>query len=455
MSPAANPLVRTRARGLVGRAGLVALLAAQALALSVGAPGTTSAQAAVVESASDIRIVTANLRSPQTATRFQQDAREVIAQHPDLITYNEVYNRQDMFLAPDGYTLWRTPGHYFGNTPVAWKTNKWTDVAHGTRRISYYPTRPPGKRTYLGIRYANYVSLESPEGRHLSVVSVHVAPPFKDDNGNLVDLLRPTVRKVSRLVGELSSFGPVLVGGDFNVPYNGPRYPRDLLTEARLRPTYDLLGTSFPTGDHHDATIDYVFVRGKGQLQADWHRPVELNSDHDAVVAGLSWTTEAPQPEVTTTVQNKPSGTAEERRAVARELRHHLAQTAAGDTVQLGTRGMNLGVVDRALRLAEARGVRVRVTTRSLQLTAVERKLKQTLDANGSWLRRCQDACRTQWEANEPVSLLLVSGADGGGKERVDVSRALRRTVITRRTTARITNSTTEMDAARAAFGGV
>jgi endonuclease/exonuclease/phosphatase (EEP) superfamily protein YafD len=453
VSPAANPFARPRARGFLGRAGLVVVLAAQAFVLSIGAQGaTTTAQAVVVESASDIRIVTANLRSPQTPERFQADAREVIAQHPDLITYNEVYNRQDMFLAPDGYTLWRTPGHYLGNTPVAWKTRKWTDVAHGTRRISYYPTRPPGKHTYLGIRYANWVSLESPDGRRLSVVSVHVAPPFNDENGDRVDLLRPTVRKVSRLVDELKGFGPVLIGGDFNVPYNSARYPRDLLTAARMRPTYDLLGTSFPTGDHHGATIDYVFVRGKGQLEADWHRPVELNSDHDAVVAGLSWTTEAPQSEVTTTVKNQPDGTTAERRAVARELRRRLAQTAAGDTVQLGTRGMNLGVVDRALRDAEARGVRVRVTTRSLQLTAVERRLNQTLDANGSWLRRCQDACRTQWEADEPPSLLLVSGTDRQGKVRIDVSRPLRRTVITRRTSARITNSTTEMDAARAAF---
>lgn len=455
MSPAANPVRRTRARSLLGRAGLVALLAAQAFVLSLGAQGTTTAQAAVVESASDIRIVTANLRSPQSATGFQQDAREVIAQHPDLITYNEVAFRQDMFLAPDGYQLWRTPGHYTGHNPVAWRTNVWHDVEHGTWRISNYTKRPPGKQTLLGLRYANWVKLESVDGRRLSVVSTHVAPPFTDDQGNRIDLVRPSVRRLSLLVDQLKGYGPVLVGGDFNAPYNSARYPRDLLTEAGLKPTYDLLGTSFPTGDHHGGTIDYLFLRGKGQLQADWHRPVELNSDHDAVVAGFSWTTEAPRPEVTTTVKNQPDGTTAERRAVARELRLHLAQTVAGDTVQLGTRGMNLGLVDRALRHAEARGVRVRVTTRSLQLTGIERRLKQTLDANGSWLRRCQDACRTQWETNEPPSLLLVSGADRQGKERIDVSRPLRRTIITRRTTARITNSTTQMDAARAAFAGL
>ena len=99
MSPAANPFVRPRARGLLGRAGLVVVLAAQALVLSVGAQVTPS-QAAVVESDSDITVVTANLRSPQPATGFQQDAAEVLAQNPDLITYNEVGFRQDQFLAP-------------------------------------------------------------------------------------------------------------------------------------------------------------------------------------------------------------------------------------------------------------------------------------------------------------------------------------------------------------------
>ena len=194
-----------------------------------------------------------------------------------------------------------------------------------------------------------------------------------------------------------------------------------------------------------------VFV---GQLQADWHRPVELNSDHDAVVAGLSWTTEAPAP-APTVVRNQPDGTTEERTAVSRALRAHLASTSAGDTVQVATRGLDLPLADRALRRAEARGVRVQVTTLSLRLTWRERRLRRTLDTNRSWLRRCQDACRAQWLQEQPPSLLLVTGADGDGKVRIDVSRPLRRAVVTRRTTARITTSRSEMSEARAAFAGL
>jgi endonuclease/exonuclease/phosphatase (EEP) superfamily protein YafD len=451
VSPAAKPLHRSRAHGGLGRAGLAVLLATPALVLSLGTQGAPS-QAAVVEGDSDITIVQANMRSPQSVATFQQDEAEVLAEDPDLITYNEVGFRNDQVLAPDGYALWRkTTTQYTRHNAVAWRTDTWHEVDHGTRRISNYTKKPPGRTTLLGLRYANWVSLESIDGRRLSLVSTHVSPPFRDGQGNWIDLLRPSVRRVGLLVQELASHGPVLVGGDFNANYGSARYPRDLLTDARMHPTYDMLGTSFPTGDHHGATIDYLFVRGTGQLQADWHRPVELNSDHDAVVAGLSWTTEPPQP-VTTTVSNQPDGTAQERRAVVRVVRRHLAETAAGETVRLTTWGMNLRSVDRALRNAEARGVRVRVTSRSLQLTRVERRLRGALDANGSWLRHCQDACRARWGADRPPSLLLVTGADGQDRERIDVSRPLRRTVITRRTTAEITSSTTAMDAARAMF---
>ena len=456
MSPAANPFGRTR--GVLGRAGLVVLLAAQALVLTSVAQGPLPRAPRPrrrVESASDITFVTANLRSPQTATGFQQDAAEVFAQDPDLISYNEVAFRKDVFLAPDGYALWRTPGHYTGHNPVAWRTDTWHAVDQGTWQISNYTKRPPGKKTLLGLRYANWVSLESVDGRRLSLVAVHVAPPFRDEQRKVVDLLRPSVRRLSTLVQQLKSFGPVLAGGDFNVNYRSGRYPQDLLTEARLKPTYDLMGGYFPTGDHHGGTIDYVFLRPKGQLQVDWHRPVELNSDHDAVVAGLSWTTDAPQSEVTTVVRSRPDGTEEERLAVGTALREHLASTAAGDTVRVATRGLNLALADRALRSAEARGVRVQFTSLSARLTWRERRLRQTLDANGSWLRRCQGACRTAWMQDEPPSLLLVTGADGDEKVRIDVSRRLRRAVVTRRTTARITTSRSAMSEARAAFAGL
>jgi endonuclease/exonuclease/phosphatase family metal-dependent hydrolase len=454
VSSAASSFGRSRARGLLGRACLVVGLTAQALVLTSVAQGATAPrQAAPVVTNSDITVVQANLRSPQSAAKFQQDAAEVFAQDPDLITYNEVSFRGDGFLAPEGYALWRTEGHYTGHNPVAWRTDAWQEVAHGTWRISNYQKKPPGKTTLLGLRYANWVTLESVDGRRLSLVATHVAPAFRDGQGRMIDLLRPSVRRLSLLVEQLR--GPVLVGGDFNVDYNSARYPRDLLDEARLKPTYDLMGGAhFPTGDHHGATIDYVFVQRKSQLQVDSQRKVELNSDHDAVVAGLSWTTDPPEP-VSTTVRSRPNGTTEERLAVGRVLRGEIAHTAAGETVQVATKGLTLPLAVRALRRADVRGVRVQVTTLSTRLTGPERRLLGAFDTRGSWLRRCQGACRTQWQAEQPPSLLLVTGADGAGKVRVDVSRPLRRAVVNRRTTARISTSGSALEEARAAFAGL
>ena len=398
--------------------------------------------------------MSANLRSTHPYTWFRQDTAEVVSQDPDLITYNEVGRRQDIYLAPEGYELWRTPGHYPGNTPVAWRTSAWDDVAHGTWQISDYPTRPPGKKTFLGRRYANWVSLRVRQWSPAFARGGARGARFRDEQRRRVDLLRPSVRRLSTLVQRAEQPRSGAGRGGLQRPLSerslsaGP--PHRGAAAANLRP----VGNHFPTGDHHGATIDYVFLRGKGQLQVDWHRPVELNSDHDAVVAGLSWTTPAPNP-VTTIVRSQPDGTTEERLAVRTALRKHLGRTVAGETVRVATRDLNLPLAYRALQRAEARGVRVQVTTRSTRLTWRERRLLRTLDANGSWLRRCQGACRTEWEQDQPPSLLLVTGADGNGKVRIDVSRRLRRVVVTRATTARITTSRSALNEARAAFAGL
>jgi hypothetical protein len=140
---------------------------------------------------------------------------------------------------------------------------------------------------------------------------------------------------------------------------------------------------------------------------------------------------------------------------VERTLRQRIAGTTAGETVQLATRGLALPLVDRALSRAEVRGVQVQVTSLSAQLTWRERRLRRTLDANGSWLRRCQNECRSGWLQNQPPSMMLVSGTSGAGKVRVDVSRRLSEAVLTRRTSARITTSKWSLDQARAAFAGL
>jgi endonuclease/exonuclease/phosphatase family metal-dependent hydrolase len=238
-----------------------------------------------------VRMIQANIRSSLSTRKFTSDAREVVRAEPDVITYNEVPVRVDWRLAPDGYSLYRSHrNRYTEATPVAWRTDRWRKIDSGTYRFSNYRRKPEGRKVRIGLRFANWVTLEAGNGRVMSVVSAHVAPPDDD----MPDLLRRSVRRIGELVARLAPRGPVLVGGDFNVHYSGSRYPEKLLRDARMRPTYDTLRSSFPTGDHHDLTIDYVFNRGKAQLRAERHRPIELYSDHDAVVADLGWRVDAP-----------------------------------------------------------------------------------------------------------------------------------------------------------------
>ena len=101
----------------------------------------------------------------------------MLAGHPDFITYNEVPFRQDSVLAPPpGYAMWRTPGQYQGETPVAWRADEWIDIAHGTQRLSNRKGRLKGQHVDWGIRYANWVTLRSLDGRTISVISAHLAP---------------------------------------------------------------------------------------------------------------------------------------------------------------------------------------------------------------------------------------------------------------------------------------
>lgn len=466
--PRQRPPAPRRPRGPL----LAALVAVPALATTLlaapgqAAPGTpvtaassassasTSAAADARTRGSDVTIVQANLRSPQPDAGFQADAREIQALEPDFITYNEVAFRSNAFLAPEGYAMWRTPGHYTGANPVAWRTDRWRVVAKGTRQMSSWDEKPPGRQTLLGMRFANWVTLRSTvDARTLSVVSMHAAPKVR----GMPDLRRPAVRNLGTLVGELAPRGPVLVGGDFNVGARSADYPADLLGAAELESTFERLRTWFATGDHGGYTIDFVFVRDEDQIEADVHFPVELNSDHDAVVAGLSWSTEAPgtpgAPGPTTEVSNDPRGDVRERRAVARTVVTKIRSAPAGGVLQVSTRGLSLGAVQRALVAAADRGVKVRYTTRGPRMTEEEVALARSLRASaGSAFTRCADACATAWKTDQMPSVVLVADSAGRPTSMVSVNRRLRESLVTGNARAVSTTSPTALAATAAAF---
>jgi hypothetical protein len=244
------------------------------------------------------------------------------------------------------------------------------------------------------------------------------------------------VRRIGEVVGKLAKAGPVLVGGDFNVHYKSSRYPRDLFDAAKMVPTYDTLGNHFPTGDHHGATIDYVFNRGAGVLGVDRHARFELYSDHDAVRADLSWRVDPP--EATEEFLSDPDGSREAQRVVISTIRQGLVDAEPGSEVELVSSGFGPYRLYRPVRQAIARGVQVRLTTRSETLTDRERRVARLIreqGASGSEVRRCRDACLRAWRGSGMArGFLLLRDDRGRAVTRMDVNRYLNPSMLQRRT---------------------
>jgi endonuclease/exonuclease/phosphatase (EEP) superfamily protein YafD len=418
---------------------VVALLAAAATCLAGAVVVPSAAQAARSSAETEsgaaarsaVTAIQANIKSDLSTERFRADVSEVLAMQPDIVTYNEVPLRYDTVLAPDGYDVHRKmKNRYTKATAVAWRSDRWTAIDSGTIRVSNYREIPQGRNIRLGLRFANWVTLQGTDGRVLSVVAAHVAP-LDDD---MPDLLRPSVRKIGALVTELAPSGPVIVGGDFNVHYRSGRYPRDLFDDARMVPTYDTLGNHFATGDHHGATIDYLFNRGADVLGATQHRAVELNSDHDAVVAGYDWLVDSP--EETQRLASDPTGDATDKRRAVSALSQAIAATEPGETLDVVGTGLAIRTVFRKLRAAMKRGVAVRYLTRSPDLTRRERGLERVAAdvAGGSSVAQCAGDCLRAWRQSDMARTFLLRSDAGSAVQRIDVNRVLTTVMLQQRT---------------------
>ncbi|WP_187366848.1 endonuclease/exonuclease/phosphatase family protein [Nocardioides dongxiaopingii] len=427
--------------------------AAAPAAAPASAPATAARAAAVTPS--PIMMTHANIYTGLNVKRFQADVRTVLAPLPDFVTYNEVPFRTDAVMAPSGYDIHRSStNRYTSATAVAWRTDRWTMVAEGTYRLSNWRGKPPGRVTELGRRFANWVTLQDLEGRTLSVVAVHVAPNVR----GMPDLARPSVTRLGGLVEKLAPSGPVLVGGDFNFHYRSSRYPSDLLSAAQLEPTFDTLGSYFATGDHHGATIDYIFNRGAGVLAPDQHFSTELNSDHDAVTAGFHWLGDAPTD--TQVVTNDPSGDEAARRAVLRSLTTGIRSAQSGDVVRVVTSRLDLYFLVKELRRAAKRGVQVQFVKLGRAWAPREQKLDGLLTrrgVRGSWVRQCTRTCVQEWKGQARATTGSMNGLlqvrlASGSEVRWDTSRQFSTPLLTEASSVRVSTGAEALDEGRRLF---
>ncbi len=471
MPAPAVPSPRSPRRPFPRRRGIAAALATAALAAaavpagigSAATPPSDRSDAAqsprAARAASPVMLTQANILTDLSVRRFQADVRTVLAPRPDFVTYNEVPFRGDEVLAPEGYELHRSPANrYTAATAVAWRTDRWTAVDTGTFRLTNWRGRPPGRVTELGRRFANWATLQDAEGRTVSVVAVHFAPPVR----GMPDLVRPSARRLGTLVDRLAPAGPVLVGGDLNVHYRSGRYPGDVFAAHQLTPTFDSLRSFFATGDHQGATIDYVLSRGSDVLGAQQQYATELNSDHDALTAGFDWLTEAPSATATTLVSSDPAGSESDRRAALASLIAGVRGAQPGSVVRVVTSRLDVYALAQELRRAVARGVHVQFIKVGTRGTVRERLLKRMIARHGdpkvSWSRSCTtDRCLRPWRTTRSVrgqvnGLMQVRDARAGHETRWDTHRQFAQSLLTEASTVRVSTDAEQLGEGRRLF---
>ena len=222
-----------------------------------------------------VRMVQANIKVSQPAAAFAADLAKVLTGGPDFITLNEAHSRSYAQITPPGYASYRgMDSPYTRETPVLWRTDRWEELAVGTR---YLTTR----RVKWGVRAVNWVRVRNiGTGQVLTVISAHPAPTNRATAG----LLPVFASRLAGLVHQVDDQGPVLVGGDFNAGYRGRLYPGAAFASAGLSPTYAQFGAPVGgTGDHGGATIDFVLYQSGRDLTPQRQGTYELQSDHDAV----------------------------------------------------------------------------------------------------------------------------------------------------------------------------
>lgn len=408
-----------------------------------------------------VTVVQANLNKDYSVAKFDADLARVFAQAPDIITFNEVYARDDLKLAPAGYDMFRTPGPRTGWAPVVWREAAWSLVEGGTYKISSRPKK--FKSGMVGVRYANWVTLIDAAGRTVSVISAHIAPNDKDT----AHLLVPSLKRLGALAQSLQSRGPVILGGDLNMGYRSSRYAPGYLARAGLQSSYDLLGTSFVT-HRRGGTIDYFFLGSPSEVTILEHYPVLLASDHRMLVGRFHLTGQPTRPAVPAVsfrpgrIKSNPRGSKQRRMAVRSVQVRAIKATQPGQAIHVASdRIWGRGLIG-ALSRAHDRGVNVTVITARRKLSKPELALRAKLGRNhrstryfvqkrGVWTNTSRRPQRARGGRLDPT-MLLISRAGAtpafGMVANSNLSRAPLRVRYRRPTVARVTTDAATYDRA-------
>ncbi len=230
-----------------------------------------------------VRMAAANVKGNAAAIAKVQESGV------DFVALSETMGLNSEALTIKGYQAFRINK---GNTQerstaVAWRADRWTKVAAGRLLLL-----AKGPQKWDAGRSATWVTLRAADGSgaQVNVVAVHhmIDPRYAGNQEVREGLSLAAMQRLAGLVTQLSTAGPVLIGGDFNSEYkrNDPWGPRKQLAAVGLQASFDTAG---PIGTHHSgAVIDYVFAPTSSAMLGQ--RTMNIPSDHNALIVDLALT---------------------------------------------------------------------------------------------------------------------------------------------------------------------
>lgn len=180
----------------------------------------------------EVSVSVANIPNTQADSRWYSSIGTLIAGSPDFVTLNEVYRHSNAGIedAAPGYTVHRAAGPDSSpgasgqsqNNALLYRSDTWTMRAGGMQRIVDDDKGFLRGKPFVWDRFAVWAVLQNDEGQVISLISTHMPinpgkyPATHSGGPNRIDLFARGMDTVVAMVGQLSAYGPVLVGGDMN-----------------------------------------------------------------------------------------------------------------------------------------------------------------------------------------------------------------------------------------------
>ncbi len=248
-----------------------------------------------------VKVAQANIKTSVSADSFKNQLNEVIATNPDFVSGNEWTTTNNAIKRP-GYDFYRDTDQSLSNATagessaltIMWKSDRWTKVDAGIKRITFDSDVDYQLSTVTGVphdgkRVMIWVTLQNSNGGKVSFISTHL--PVNPNKYSPTDkrkiLYQKGAERIAEKIKELQGAGPVILAGDLNAQINddGPWHPRQVFGNAGMEATADSLPKSGPK----NVAVDWIFYSKQDIKPISQSSPVNL-ADHPLLLATLDIT---------------------------------------------------------------------------------------------------------------------------------------------------------------------